>query len=175
MDREPARGEDQFGRDGRHGLPRPGPEQGELDAGEDVARLRPPCREHRLARADHVRRVGRIADHLERVIGLDRRADVELTVVIERPAVMFARLAAAQIGRDPGFERCVDRLAEIVAQQDIFRRDRRVGLQLEDPVPIRLLARGQGIGGFADCRVEGIGQRHVAQFLKGNRSHRGAS
>jgi len=40
-------------------------------------------------------------------------------------------LDSAQIGGDARFQRSIDRLAEIMPQQHIFRRDRGVGFQLE--------------------------------------------
>ena len=61
----------------------------------------------------------------------------KLAVVEQRPAAMVA-LDAAQIDGDFGLELGVDRLAEIMAQQHIFGRDGRVGLELEHPVAVAL-------------------------------------
>ena len=61
------------------------------------------ARQDRLARPRHVRRVDRIADHLEREIGLHAGAHVEGAVVEQRPAAVLA-LDAAQIDGDLGFE-----------------------------------------------------------------------
>ena len=89
-----------------------------------------------------MRGIDRIADHLEREIGFNARAHVESTVVEKRPATMCA-LDAAQIGRDLRLERVIDLFAQIVPQQHIFRRDRRVGFELEHPVPVRALQTEQ--------------------------------
>src|SRR5215467_611927 len=102
------------------------------------ARAGPP-RADRLAGAAHVVGVGRIADQLERVIGLHARAHVEGALVEQRPAAMRA-LHAAQVDRDLALELGVDRLGEKVTHQDVFGRDGAVGLELEDPMTIRLLA-----------------------------------
>ena len=99
----------------------------------------------RGAGARHVGDLRRIADHLERIIGLDGRGDVEAAVVIERPAMVEARLAAAQVGGDFGFHRGIDRLAEIMAQQDVFGGDGGVGFEFEDPVAVIALLGEQRI------------------------------
>ena len=52
------------------------------------------------------------------------------------------RLFAPEKGRDLGFEPGIGRLAEKMLKKNIFRRDRNIGLQLEDEMPIRAL-RGQ--------------------------------
>ncbi len=52
-------------------------------------------------------------------------------------------LDAAQIDPEPGLERRVDAV-EIVLEQDVLGRNGGVGLQIEDPVAVRLLARRQG-------------------------------
>ena len=80
-----------------------------------------------------MRRVHRIADHLQREVGFHAGAHIEIAVVHQRPAAMSA-LNPAQIIRDLAFQRSVDRLAEIVAKQDILRRDGAIGFQFEHPV-----------------------------------------
>ncbi|MEY9762805.1 hypothetical protein ABH988_003590 [Bradyrhizobium ottawaense] len=90
-------------------------------------------------------------------------------------------LNAAQVIGDLGFEHGIDRLGEIVAQQDVFGRNRAVGLELEHPMAVRLLevedalrrrcnARFQDarlqdprLKGFAAGRVHGI---HLARLLR---------
>ena len=76
----------------------------------------------------------------------------------KRPAVMLA-LDAAQIDRDLAFEFGIDGLAEIMAQQDIFGRDRRVGLEFEHPMAVRLLHLQQRIG----CPLDGAGREPRAK------------
>ena len=49
--------------------------------------------------AGHVRRVWRIADHLQREVGLHAAADIEVAVRKERPAAVLA-LRAAKIDGD---------------------------------------------------------------------------
>ena len=70
--------------------------------------------EDRLARAAHVRRLGIVADHLQREIGLHAGADVEVAAVEQRPAAMRA-LDAAQIGGDLALEFEILGSAEIMA------------------------------------------------------------
>ena len=89
----------------------------------------------------HVRRVGIVADHLEREIGLDARADVERAGVDERPAAMVA-LDAPQIDGDQALELEIGLLAAEMAEQHVFGRDGRVGLELEAPVAV-LALRGE--------------------------------
>ena len=88
-----------------------------------------------LARTLHMGGVDVVADQLQSVVGLDRRADVEVALVIERPTAMLA-LAIAQIGADLVLKLLVD-FIEVVFEQDIFRRNRRIRLQLVEPVAIR--------------------------------------
>src|SRR6185312_2140633 len=49
-----------------------------------------------------------------------------------------------------GFERGIERLAEIVPQQHVFGRDRGIGLELEQPVAVAVLTGEQRIGGARD-------------------------
>ena len=48
-------------------------------------------------------------------------------------------LNATEIVADLGLEHGVDRLCEIVAQQNVFGRNRAVGLELEHPMAVGLL------------------------------------
>ena len=63
-------------------------------------------------------------------------------------------LRAAQIVRDLGFERAVDGLGEIVAQQDIFGRNRAVGFQLEHEVSVGLPVAEQRLGRRRDALLQ---------------------
>ena len=108
---------------------------------------RAPPRARIAARAArHVRRIGRIAGRLQREIGLDRAAEVERAAVKQRPAAMprpgpraeIAAMRCCELGFDA---------AEIMLQQDVFGRDRRVGFELEKPMPVIMLQRQQRVGG----------------------------
>ena len=133
-----------------------------------LARSAPPRASNRLARAAHVIRVNGIADHLQREIGLDRRADVEIAVAEQRPAAVFA-LDAAQIDRDLGFERGINRLAEVMPQQHIFGRNGGVGFELEHPMAVGALAGEQRLRRFLDVRFEGVsssGGASIVSFVR---------
>ncbi len=94
-----------------------------------------------------------VADHLEREIGFHRRAHVEGAVLEQRPAVVLA-LDAAQIIADAGFEHRVDRLAEVMPQQDIFGGNGGVGFKLEQPMAVGPLAGEQRLRRRVDMPVE---------------------
>ena len=70
-------------------------EQRQLRAGEDVGPFGAAGRQDGLARAAHVRRVGVVADRLQREIRLDAGGEVERAVVEQRPAAMRALDARA--------------------------------------------------------------------------------
>ena len=103
MERKPARQQHDLDRHRRHAAPGNCAVEREQEAGEDIAPCRPAMGENRFARAAHVRRVGIVADHLEREIGLDAGADVERAGVNERPAAMVA-LDSPQIDGDQALE-----------------------------------------------------------------------
>ncbi len=115
------------------------PEQREHDAGKDVGAFGAAALANRLACPAHVIRVNGIADHLEREVRFHRRADVEIAVGKQRPAAVRS-LNAAQIGRDLGFKRGVDRFPERVSQQHVLGRNGGVGLKLEHPMTVVALA-----------------------------------
>ena len=77
MEGKPARQEHDLDRHGRHAAPGNGAVEREQEAGEDIALRRAAMGEDRFARMGHVRRLGIVADHLERKIGLDAGAHVE--------------------------------------------------------------------------------------------------
>ena len=146
MERKPLRQQHHLGRHHRHRAPGDLPVERKQRAGEHVGAGGAAARADRLAGAAHVLGVDRIADHLEREIGLHARAHVEGAFVEQRPAAVRA-LDAAQIDRDLAFELGVDRLAAEVAHQHVFGRNGGVGLELEHPMPVRLLAVEQRAGG----------------------------
>ena len=71
----------------------------------------------------------------------------------QRPAAVRA-LNAAEVDRDLGFQRRIDRLAEIVPQQNVFGRDGRVGLKLEHEMTVRLPEIEETARGGADAAPE---------------------
>ena len=118
VERKPARQQHDLDRHHRHRAPGHLAEQREADPREHVAARRAAAGEDRRARPRHVRRVRIVADQLERIVGLDGRAEVEIAAHIQRPAAMI-RLPRAQIDRDLVLERLVD-LAEEVLEQDVM-------------------------------------------------------
>src|ERR1700746_4005972 len=79
-------------------------------------------------------------------------------------------LDAAQIDRDFGFERGVDRLGAIVPQKDVFRRDGCVGLQFGHPMSVGLLQSDER----AACRLDAVvdsGRRSGRFGLERNAVH----
>ncbi len=150
MERKPFRQQHDLDRHHRHRAPRNEAEQSQHDAGEDIGARGAAAGQHRLAGAAHVVGVDGIADHLQREIGFHRRADIEIAVGEQRPAAVRA-LDAAQIDGDLGFERGIDRLAQIVPQQHVFGRDGGVGLELEHPMAVGALAREQRLRRARRC------------------------
>ena len=137
VERRPHRQQHDLDRQYRHAAPGQHPEHRQHETREDIAVDGAAARADRLARPHHVRRVGGIADHLQREIGLHAGAHVESAVMHQRPAAMGA-LNPAQVIGDLAFQHGVDGLAEIVAKQHIFRRDGAIGFQFEHPVSVRL-------------------------------------
>ena len=150
MNRKPARQEDQLGRHAGRFLPRAFAIERQLDAGEDIGLERPAGFQDRLARPRHMRSLRGVADHLEREIGFDRRADIEGAVVEQRPAAMLAALDAAQIDTDLALQLEVRLFAKVMDQQHIFGRDGGVGFQLEHPVAVLALLLEQRCGRIGD-------------------------
>src|SRR5258707_12278396 len=79
-----------------------------------------------------------------------------IAVVYQRPAAMDT-LNPAQVIRDLGFQYGVDRLAEVMTKQDILGGNGGIGLQFEDPMPIRPSIAKQ----CARCRRDARLQRAV--------------
>ena len=153
MKRKPSRQQRDLHRHRWHRVPRYDPVERQQGAGEHVAAIGAAMLPDRRAGAGHMRRVRRIADHLQREIGLHAAADIEIAVVKQRPAAMPA-LGAAQIDGDFLFQHRVRQDAEIMLEQHVFGRDRSIGFEFEHPVPVRLLAREQRVGGGFDRFVE---------------------
>ena len=113
-----------------------------------LALAAPPAARIACARAHHMRRIRTVARGLQREIGFDAATQVEIAAMEERPATML-RLETANEFRDLGLQRIVD-LVEIVLQQDVFRRNGRIGFELEAPMTVGLLQPDQGRGGAVD-------------------------
>ncbi len=172
MEREPARQQRDLNRHHRHRAPRQLAEERELDAGKDIAPRGAALRQDRRARPRHVRRIGRVARRLQREIGLDARREIERAAMKERPAAMRA-LDGAEILRERRLGRRVD-LAEIMPEQDVLGRDRRVGLEREGPFAVALLEGHEGIGRARHRPVEGArGPRRPGPLHQGARNRRG--
>src|SRR6185312_14776403 len=86
----------------------------------------------------------------QREVGLQRRADVEVAIVEERPAAVLVALDAAEIDADLALQLRIDRLAAIMPQQDVFGRNSGIGFQFVAPVAIRLLRRVERFAGGVD-------------------------
>ena len=71
----------------------------------------------------------------------------------QRPAAVIT-LDAAQIDRDLALDLGVERLAAEVAHQHVFGWDGGVGLELEHPMAVRLLAVDQRAGGPANAVLQ---------------------
>ena len=99
-----------------------------------------------------MRRVHIVAHQLERVIGLDGDAYIDVAAVKQRPAAMVA-LDRAQIVGKLALHHIVD-VAEIMVEQNVFGRDGGIRLQLVGPVPIGRLAVAERAGDILDGRVE---------------------
>ena len=169
MERRPHRQQHDLDGQHRHRAPGQNAIHGKGEAREDIAVDRPAPRMDRLARPHHVRRVDGVSDHLQREIGLHAGAHVEIAVLHQRPAAMRA-LAAADVIGDLGLERGIDGLAEMMAQQHIFRRDGVVGFELEHPVAVGLLEIADRLGCGADTLLQGVAL-DLAQLGGGLRLH----
>ena len=74
-------------------------------------------------------------------------------------------LDAAQIDGDLGFQRGVDRLAEIMPQQHVFGRNGGVGLELEHPMAVGALLREQRLRRLLDALFETVAERTRERLL----------
>ena len=100
----------------------------------------------------HVWRGGVVAGQLQGIVGLDAGAHVEIATIEQRPAAVLA-LGVAQVVGDLALDHVVD-LAEVVLEQDEFRGDRRIRLEIELPMAIRRLAPLQRGLRFGDGRFQ---------------------
>ena len=152
MEGKPARQKHDLDRHGRDAAPRNGAVERQQEAGEDVALRRAAMGQDRFARMGHMRRIGIVADHLEREVGLDAGAHVEGPSVNERPAAMVA-LNAPKIDGDQSLEFEIGLFAAKMPQQHIFGRDRRIGLEFETPMAVLVLTGEQRLRRARRCGV----------------------
>ncbi len=167
MERKPARQEHDLDRHGRHAAPGNLAVEREQEAGEDIAPCRAAMGENGFARTGHVRRLDVVADHLQREIGFHARAHVEGASVNERPAAMVP-LDSPKIDGDQALEFEIGLLAAKVSQEHIFGRDRRVGLELETPMAVLVLAREQRLRRPRDVPFESLRRRRDLRWIEGD-------
>ena len=130
-------------------------EQSEQSAGEDVGVRRATVLEDRLPGAPHVWGVGVVAEHLEREIGLYARRHVETAVLKQRPAA--ARLLVrANIPGKLDLKTVADRRATEMMEEDVFRGDRHVGLELEHEMTVGPLRLQESRLGAVDRAIEPV-------------------
>ena len=153
IEEEPAGKKNDLHRYRRDGAPGHLPEQRQGDAGENVDPGRPPQAENEQAGPDHMRRIGRIAGQLESEIGLDRSAEIGEAPLVERPAAV-GQLPAAQVTGQPLAQVGGQRAAQEALQQDVFRRDGGIRLQVEDPVAFLMLQGEETVQGAVDSFIE---------------------
>ncbi len=135
---KPAGEQHDLHRHGGDGAPGDLSEQRQGNAGKDVHPGGAAQAEDEQPGADHVRRVGRIAGDLESEIRLDRGTQIGDSRFVERPAAV-GLLPLPQIVGETVFQVGIDRPPEEALQQEIFRRDGNIGLQIEDPIAFRML------------------------------------
>src|ERR1700727_2616306 len=121
----------------------------------------------RFAPATHRRRLGFVADHLERKIGLDAGAHVERAGVNKRPAAMIA-LNAPKIDGDQALEFEIGLLAAKRPEQDVLSRDCRIALEFETPMAVFVLTSEQSFRGARDVAFQRIRRRRVLSMVEGD-------
>src|SRR5689334_1435808 len=90
-----------------------------------------------------MRRVWRIARELESKINLDGAADLVAAAVVERPTPIL-RLSRAQVAGHFRLQNIVE-FVHVMHHEDVFRRNRAIGLQLEAPVTVFMLMLDQSV------------------------------
>ena len=167
MEGKPARQEHDLNRHSRDAAPGNGFIEREQETGEDIALRSAAMGEDGFARMGHVRRLGIVADHLERKVRLDAGAHVERTCVNERPTAMIA-LNAAKIDGDQALEFEIGLLAAKMPEQHIFGGDRRIGLELEAPVTVLVLSGEQRFRRARDMTLERVERRRILRMVEGD-------
>ncbi len=143
MERRGLRHQHDLDRDERHRPPGHLAELGQRDQREHIHLAGAAAREDRLACMHHVRRVDIVAGELERVVALHRTRQIEITAVIQRPAAVGGLTCADEVG-DPRLQRGID-IADEMHHQDVFGRNRAVGLAFVAPMPVGVLIGEQAL------------------------------
>ena len=91
--------------------------------------------------------------------------------MVERPPAVALALDRADIGKLGLAFGLGD--AEEAVEEDIFGRQRRVGLELEDKMPVRLLEGDERLGGL-DRNVAGMGRQRRRSGDLGHAERAGA-
>ena len=164
MEQGPARQQHDLDRHYRYRAPRHLTPQRQHDPSEDIAVPRAAARQDRRPGPLHVSRVQRVADRLQREICFDRRVQIGGAAEEQRPAAIWT-LNRSEVARDALFEVGVDR-AEIMLQQNVFGRDRRIRLKFEDPIAVAVLQREQRLDRSGDRRIERRRLQGLAQHRR---------
>ena len=149
MEKKPSGQEHDFNRHGRGCAPRDLAEQGEGKACKDIDPGRPTQAQNESPRLHHVGGVGRIAEKLERKIGLDRGADVGKAVFVKGPAAV-RKLLPAQIFGQTFPDTPIDLPAQKALKHDVFRWYGGVRFKVKDPIPFGVLNGEEKVPGPAD-------------------------
>ncbi len=120
-----------------------------------------------FARTGHVRRLGIVADHLEREIRLDAGAHIERAGVNKRPAAMIA-LNAPKIDGDQALEFKIGLFAAKMPEQNVFGRDRRIGLEFETPMAVLVLLGEQCFRRARDVALQRLRRRRILSMIEGD-------
>ena len=137
VEEEPLRQQHDLHRHGGDGAPGHLAEQRQLDAAEHVDPFGAAGGQDRRPGARHVRRVRAVAQAFQGEIRLHAGRQVEGAAVEQRPAAMRA-LDAAQVHADACLKRRIDPV-QVMLEQDVLGRNRRVGFQLEAPMAVGVL------------------------------------
>ncbi len=160
-ERRALRREHHLGRHGGNGLPGDLPEHRQVRSRVRVGAADAAQRLDGGARGPHVRRVGRLARDLQREVAETRNRDVRRAAQILVPAAAGQRLVANDAGQGSDFFGIAT--SEERLQQNDVAFERRVPLQLRQPVPVGVLARDQPVAGGGDRRLDARARRRGEQ------------
>src|SRR4029078_11146813 len=146
MEGKPARQQHDLDRHFRNAAPVEDSVKRKQSARENVGMNGTPARKDRFACTAHMGRIGAFAGHFQPEIGLHAGAHIESAIMEESPTSVCS-LNALEVGGDFPLKLLVNRLATKVAEQNVFSRNRCVRLELENPMPVALLALQQCLRG----------------------------
>ena len=133
----------------------------------------PPGRQDRLASPHHMRRVDRVADKLEREIGLHAGRHVEAAADQHRPAAVRL-LSTTQVVPRASLDHRIP-LAEEVQDHDVFGGNCRIGLEVEHPMAIGMLQLEQRLRRPGDAALQPIGLVSGSAERRIGKEHRAAT